>query len=89
MIRLNDNIKCPTCSKPADAATGIDHEKNPNPGDIAICFYCGSVNIYYWENDQLILIKAPKSKMQDLQINHPDTYRMINAYVAEIKKDLQ
>jgi len=39
---------CPTCGESADGATCIDldNEEGPQPGDVAICIECQTVNIY-------------------------------------------
>lgn len=40
--KINDDI-CPNCKSVLNACTGVNSEQNPSPGDITICFYCGSV----------------------------------------------
>jgi hypothetical protein len=37
---------CPWCDYRADAATPIEGEGTPGPGDFALCLKCGSVNQY-------------------------------------------
>lgn len=34
---------CPTCRTELEAATGIDRDEPPSPGDITVCFYCGAI----------------------------------------------
>jgi hypothetical protein len=33
----------PCCGYEVDAATGLDHEEAPTPGDYTICLNCGAV----------------------------------------------
>jgi hypothetical protein len=40
---------CPRCGADADGATGIDDSepvRAPKPGDLVVCLYCGSFNVY-------------------------------------------
>jgi hypothetical protein len=37
--------RCPTCGRPADGATSfnnVDEYVDPQPGDLALCLYCGA-----------------------------------------------
>jgi hypothetical protein len=37
---------CLACGRIHDGAMGIDDEKRPSSGDIAICVYCGHIQAY-------------------------------------------
>lgn len=37
---------CPDCGKKLDAATNIENDAVPVPGDIGICLYCQGVHIF-------------------------------------------
>ena len=37
---------CLGCGKLLDAATGLNHDNNPCPGDVSICFSCGHIQVY-------------------------------------------
>ena len=39
-------MNCLDCGKNLDAASGINTDEPPDPGDISICFYCGHVMAY-------------------------------------------
>jgi len=50
-IRLGRDTKlpdraCPVCNNKLDAASAINADTSPQPGDVSICFYCGSFLIY-------------------------------------------
>jgi hypothetical protein len=39
---------CPCCGRTAAGGTAIDDKetsRNPKPGDVAICLYCGALNV--------------------------------------------
>lgn len=38
--------RCTYCGEHNDAATGIDHDSNPKPGDAMICVTCSGLSIY-------------------------------------------
>ncbi len=41
--------KCPHCGRVADGGTSIDDReavRMPKPGSLAVCLYCGSINVY-------------------------------------------
>lgn len=37
---------CPTCGKLCDSATSTIGDHVPDPGDVTVCLYCGSINKY-------------------------------------------
>src|SRR5258707_1048262 len=37
---------CPSCRKPLDAATGINGDVRPAPGDVTVCLYCGHIMVF-------------------------------------------
>ena len=44
--RVNRESRCPACLRRSDGATDPLGNAVPKPEDVAICAYCGSVNIY-------------------------------------------
>lgn len=34
-------VECPYCNATLDAASGVDNDDRPDPGDPTVCFYCG------------------------------------------------
>lgn len=76
---------CFSCKRVNNMA-GTIQDKEPSPGDIGICFYCRSINIY----DENKLLREPTD--EELRLIHPDELRQIRLYtdaIAEIqqKKD--
>jgi len=45
-VTLLTPSRCPTCNRLSDAATGINTEATPKPGDLAVCFHCGEYLVY-------------------------------------------
>lgn len=77
--RLEMNY-CPSCGKELDAATSVEKEARPKPGDISICFYCGSINTF---QEDLKLQQMGPQEYFDL----PDeVQRSIQSYVRLIKE---
>jgi hypothetical protein len=37
---------CPACGRQVDAASPVDHHTKPEPGNLAICLYCGHLMAY-------------------------------------------
>lgn len=40
---------CPSCGRSAEGGTSIDDKEaaaNPKPGDLAVCLFCGGLNVY-------------------------------------------
>ena len=51
-MRLSDerhrmpDVKCISCGKTLNAASAVDADGRPSPGDISVCVYCGKIMIY-------------------------------------------
>lgn len=41
-----DASNCPDCGKKLNAATDIESDAIPEPGDIGVCLYCQGVHIF-------------------------------------------
>ena len=37
---------CLNCGKELDAASGLEHDSTPSPGDMTVCLYCHHVMVY-------------------------------------------
>jgi hypothetical protein len=48
---------CPCCGHIIEAATNVDSELAPDPGDVTICLYCCNLLMF---SDDMQLIKFPK-----------------------------
>ena len=67
---------CPTCKISLDGASGVDcGDASPEPGDIAICPYCQSINVFS-EDFQLIL--ASNADLEEVA-NYPALKKALNA----------
>lgn len=58
----NDNI-CPSCGARLNANTGCTDGSQPEPGDISICLYCQSINVF---SEHLTTLKLPQEKYDKL-----------------------
>lgn len=54
----NDNI-CPNCGATLNANTGCTDGTKPEPGDISICLYCQSINIF---SEHMTTLKLPQER---------------------------
>ena len=67
---------CPTCNISLDGASGVDcGDASPEPGDLAICPNCQSINMFS-ENFQLIL--ASNTTLKEVA-DHPALKKALNA----------
>jgi hypothetical protein len=57
---------CPTCGHKLDAATGLDHDHKPSPGDLSVCIQCGEI-LEFDEEIKLILISEGTIEKLDLE----------------------
>ena len=55
---------CPSCGARLDAASGLDHDNAPKPGNVWICIQCAEIVIY---DEQLGLRKPTLAEMIELQ----------------------
>lgn len=37
---------CPACGHKLSAASGVDHDRRPRPGDVSVCIMCAAVLIF-------------------------------------------
>jgi len=47
--RIPGNPTCPKCKRRVDGATGVSETEprpEPEPGNLGVCLYCGSLNRY-------------------------------------------
>jgi hypothetical protein len=59
-----DGGTCPTCGKTLDGLTNpVDDDLDMHPGDISICFYCGTILVF---NEELQLVPCTDEYLNDL-----------------------
>src|SRR5262249_6346942 len=86
--RLLHRPFCPDCRNRIDGATSVsldETEPTVKPGDLAICCYCGSLNIYTAE---LRFRKATPSELAAIELNPAKAalFRTLQKYSAEWRK---
>jgi hypothetical protein len=88
-IKLNSKPHCPSCDKCLDGATNSDmSQRQPRSGDISICVYCLSINMFKVDGDDVSLMGFSKEQLEDFKERFPDEFEMINNYrtaIAEAK----
>lgn len=65
-----EGSKCPVCDHPLPVAAGINHNREPEPGDVTLCIWCAA---YLQFNDDLSLKIFPLDELLDL----PDETRLL------------
>lgn len=65
MVKMGKD-HCPNCNKLLDAATELSKEVKPNPGDISICIYCGTILVFAVD---MALMVATMSDLEGLSID--------------------
>jgi hypothetical protein len=56
---------CPLCGKELDAASGMDHDNAPKPGDVSVCLGCAQPLVF---NDDLTVRAMTASEVADLPL---------------------
>lgn len=51
--------RCPVCGATLNAASGIEHEETPRPGDATVCVHCAAILLF---DDDLRLRKPTKAE---------------------------
>jgi len=59
-----NSYKCPVCGHNLDSEIWVTGDKDPQPGDISICYYCASAN-EFTENLNLKNITVHDFKLLD------------------------
>lgn len=66
-IHRHDEVPCPHCGYGLDAASGVDHDVNPTPGDYAHCISCGQWSVF---TEGLSSLRTPTAReMRHLRRN--------------------
>lgn len=85
--QLKNQPHCPGCNHLLDGLTGVDHDRQPSPGDVTICAYCNEVLQF---TDDMSLKLAPPEVIEEcglLQISRGQRQaRAFNAKVTLAKK---
>ncbi|HET8688702.1 MAG TPA: hypothetical protein VFM18_18965 [Methanosarcina sp.] len=77
---------CPTCKYIMDAATSVGEKATPSPGDISLCMGCGELLEF---NDDLILVKASESVLQDMPIEQRIGIAQLQGYIRQIREHVK
>lgn len=77
-----EEAKCPCCDHKLDAVSGVNTDKQPEAGDISVCFYCGSINQFDADGQ---LYEMPDEVMEEIKEEDPETHRMLIDTVIMIK----
>lgn len=72
-------LVCPVCHTELDAATNVEDDQAPKPGDVTICVYCATV-MEFTEGGLRIM------SQEELDAVHPETIRLVNEVAARCRK---
>jgi len=81
--QLLPTCTCTTCGKDLDAATDPTGDARPKVGDVSICVYCATLNVY--DND-LRFRKPSEAELKEIQ-KDANIQRLISIIKAH-NKDL-
>ena len=68
--------KCPLCGHTLDAASGVNTDASPDPGDYSVCIGCASP-LTYRDDLTLRALTAP-----EIAAMHPQNRREVEALMA-------
>lgn len=74
---------CPNCDEVVNGATGVDHENQPKPEDISICFNCAAVNQF---DSDMKLKPIKEGLLETIKEIRPADYDLIMEVVSRIKR---
>ena len=63
---------CPTCGKTLDAATNIEEDVEPSPGDVTICLGCKDLFIF---TEELGLRRPTEAELQEFPLAEISRYQ--------------
>lgn len=71
---------CPHCGGDADDATASNSKATPTPGAIAVCFYCGAINKYAGQSNNLQLVEMRETELETLRKQDPETFELLKRW---------
>ena len=75
---------CPVCGTTLDAASGIATARAPEPGDVSVCLYCGTM--LTWAED-MALVQIDPTTWAEIQRDKPALAAMLlQASRANLRK---
>lgn len=77
---IGEHVHCPNCKETLDAAMNTDATTGniPSDGDISVCAYCGSINVFKeQENGELCLVEMPEDIKKELEEYYPEVWNRI------------
>ena len=80
--RKTKSSECPVCGKILNAAFGINHNKRPRPGDLNVCFGCGSF-LKFVHNSQTALLTS--NEIGELDIETLTELKQARALIQQIQ----
>ena len=78
-MRLSDerhrmpDMKCISCGKTLNAASAVDSEGRPSPGDISMCIGCGKIMIY---GDDFTMREPTEAEMVEMVMDEEMNARL-------------
>jgi hypothetical protein len=75
---------CPSCGYVMDAATGVGHNAQPEPGSYGICLRCGASLMY---TESLTVRTATFIELERLKQGDPSSYQAMQFTIAKIREE--
>jgi NMD protein affecting ribosome stability and mRNA decay len=85
--KIEGKAKCPDCGAGADGYTEtilpgeVPVDAKPETGNVAICAYCGAINLYEVKPEAVSLRRPTEAELEDILKSVPE----INAMVSAVK----
>ena len=80
-------LYCPNCRTHVDGLAALRETDvapdRPKPGDVTMCAYCGSVNVFAGKEPDLYLRRARPAEKQQFEEQRPQLAAILNKIVKE------
>src|SRR6187399_2559969 len=70
--KLPGKPTCPKCGERADGYTETELNTFPNTGDVCVCAYCGSINLYEVTENKVAVILPTHEELKKLLEQIPE-----------------
>lgn len=79
-------MNCISCSKPLQAHSPVEEPRQPHPGDLSVCAYCGIMYIF---DDHTELVACSQEKEEEIFRQHPHVREIVISYRMNLREKIK